>query len=250
MIFATAAMREIDQLMSTLKRLFKQRGWTYRQVGEALRLSEPTVKRMFAGASLTLARLGQLAELLELSIADVMHEAEASRPRLAQLTHAQEAQLVADVKLLLVATCVLNHWSVADIVRTYTLTQAQCVACLLTLDKLRVLELLPGNRIRLQVARNFAWRDQGPIRQFFLAQSLGDFVDNPFEGAADTLTFAHGMLTAEAAAHLRKKLQRLQREFAELHEQSLHAPFEQRHGSGLLIALREWEPQGFEALRR
>jgi transcriptional regulator with XRE-family HTH domain len=243
-------MREIDQLMATVKRQFKSRGWTYKQVGDALQVSEPTVKRMLAGANLTMERLAQVAELLEMSIAELMQEAEAGRPRLAQLTAAQEQQVVADIPLLLVTICVVNHWSLADIVRTYRLTEAQCLGHLLALDKLRLLDLLPGNRIRLQVARNFDWLEHGPIRQFFLAQSLGDFVNSPFESRSEMLTFSHGMLTTDAAAHLRKKLQRLHREFSELHEQSLRAPFEQRHGTGLLMASREWEPKGFEALRR
>lgn len=243
-------MREIDQLMATVKRQFKLRGWTYEQVADALQVSEPTVKRMFTGANLTMERLAQLAALLEMSIAELVQEAEANRPRLEQLTTAQEQQLVSDIGLLLVTICVLNHWSLEDIVRTYRLTEAQCVGHLLALDKLRLLDLLPGNRIRLQVARNFAWRENGPIRRFFLAQSLGDFVNSPFESRSEMLTFSHGMLTTDAAAHLRTKLQRLHREFSELHEQSLRAPFDQRHGTGLLMALREWEPEGFEALRR
>ncbi len=243
-------MKEIHHLMVTIKRQFKLRGWTYQHVAEALKVSEPTVKRMFAGGNLSVGRLAQLAELLEMSMADLLQESEASQPRLEQLTTAQELQVVSDIKLLLVTICVLNHWSLADIVRKYRLTEAQCVGYLLTLDKIRLLELLPGNRIRLQVARNFAWLENGPIRRFFLEQSLGDFVNSPFDSAAEMLTFSHGMLTAGAAGHLRKKLQRLHREFSELHEQSLHAPFEQRHGTGLLMALREWEPKGFEALRR
>lgn len=243
-------MQEIQHLMSTIKRQFKLRGWTYKQLGEALEVSEPTVKRMFTGANLTLDRLAQLAELLEMSMADLMLESESSQQRLEQLTVAQEQQLVSDIRLLLVTICVLNHWSMAEIVNKYQLTEAQCVGHLLTLDKLHLLELLPGNRIRLLVARNFAWLENGPIRRFFLEQSLGDFINSPFNSQTEMLTFSHGMLTREAAEHLRKKLQRLQREFAELHEQSLHAPFTQRHGTGLLMALREWEPQGFEALRR
>jgi len=243
-------MKAIQQLMHTIKRQFKLRGWTYKQLAEALGVSEPTVKRMFTGANLTLDRLQQLAELLEMSMADLMLESENSQPRLEQLTPAQEQQLVSDIKLLLVAICALNHWSMADIVRKYQLTEAQCLAHLLTLDKLHVLELLPGNRIRLLVARNFAWLENGPIRRFFLAQSLGDFINSPFSDKSEMLSFSHGMLTQDAAEQLRKKMHRLQRDFAELHEQSLHAPFAQRHGTGLLIALREWEPQGFEALRR
>ena len=44
--------------------------------------------------------------------------------------------MVADRKLLLVAICALSQWTFEQIVATYTLTEAECVKCLLQLDKL------------------------------------------------------------------------------------------------------------------
>lgn len=243
-------MNEIHRLMTTVKRQLKLRGKTYAQVAKALKLSEPTVKRLFATGNLTVERLAQLAELLDMSLAELIQECETSQPMLEQLTLTQEQELVSDIKFLLVAICVLNHWSLSDIVRKYRYTEAQCLRHLTALDKMRLIELLPGNRIRLLVARNFEWIAEGPIRLFFRQQALGDFVNSPFSSESETLSFSHGMLTPQASAHLQKKLKRLQREFSELHEESLQTPFEQRHGTGLLMALREWEPEGFEALRR
>jgi transcriptional regulator with XRE-family HTH domain len=243
-------MTEIHRLMATLKRQLKLRGITYAQVANALQLSEPTVKRWFSTGNLTVERLTQLAGLLDMSLAELMRECEAGQPMLAQLTLSQEQELVADIRFLLVAICVLNHWSLQDIVSKYRFTEAQCLRHLVALDRMRLIELLPGNRLRLLVARNFEWIAEGPIRLFFRQQALDDFVDSPFSNAAETLSFSHGMLTAQAGAHLQKKLKRLQREFAELHEESLNQPFEQRHGTGLLVALREWEPKGFENLKR
>lgn len=243
-------MTEIHRLMTTLKRQLKLRGITYARVANALQLSEPTVKRLFSTGNLTVERLMQLAGLLDMSLAELMQECEAGQPMLAQLTFAQEQELVADIRFLLVAICVLNHWSLQDIVRKYRFTEAQCLRHLVALDKMRLVELLPGNRLRLLVARNFEWIAEGPIQLFFRQQALDDFVDSPFGNEAETLIFSHGMLTSQAGAHLQKKLKRLQREFAELHEESLNMPFEQRHGTGLLVALREWEPKGFEQLKR
>jgi hypothetical protein len=62
--------------------------------------------------------------------------------------------------------------------------------------------------------------------------------------------FAHGRLTASAEKQFQAKLRRLRQDFSDLHQESLCLPQEQRHGTGLLLAIREWEPQGFEALPR
>ncbi|MNN89831.1 hypothetical protein D3C81_2077010 [compost metagenome] len=58
------------------------------------------------------------------------------------------------------------------------------------------------------------------------------------------------MLTAAALAKLQLEVRRLRQKFAELHEESLAAPLAKRHGTGLLLALREWELGAFTALRR
>jgi transcriptional regulator with XRE-family HTH domain len=148
-------MAEIDQLLATLKRRLKAQGMTYRDLAQALGLSEPSVKRLFASRRLTVDRLVDIANLLGFTLAELAQEAALSESRLHTLNESQERELVADEKLLLVAVCVLNQWTVADIGKTYRLSEAQCVERLIKLDRLRLIHLLPGNRIRLNVARDF-----------------------------------------------------------------------------------------------
>ncbi|MDI9682968.1 hypothetical protein QM334_40580, partial [Burkholderia cenocepacia] len=124
----------------------------------------------------------------------------ASAPRLRVLTEAQEALLVSDEKLLLVAVCAINYWTVQDIVSAYRLTQAECVKYLLMLDRMNVIALLPGDRIRVRVARDFDWLPGGPIRRYFHAHVLDDFLGSRFDGPGETMTFLQGMLTDAAAA--------------------------------------------------
>jgi hypothetical protein len=41
---------------------------------------------------------------------------------------------------------------------------------------MRILDLLPGNRVRLNVARDFDWLPDGPFHRFFRAQGQDDFL--------------------------------------------------------------------------
>ena len=166
------------------------------------------------------------------------------------LTEAQERDLVSDARLLLVAVCVLNQWEIKDIVGTYTLSEAECIQCLLKLDRLRLIQLLPGNRIRLNVARDFDWRPKGPIRSFFQSQGLNDFLHSDFAQGDETMAFSHAMLTESATAKMLTELRKLRQKFAELHEESLAAPLSKRRGTGLLLAMREWEIAAFTDFRR
>lgn len=173
-------MNETIQLTQTIKRQLKIRGLSYRDVASALKVSEPSVKRLFANGRFTVDRLAQLSKLLGLTLAELVQEAADSEPRLKTLSPAQENELVSDLKLLLVTVCALNHWTLDNIVDTYRLSQAECLQSLLRLDRLRLIDLLPGDRVRINVARDFDWLPGGPIRHFFKAQGKLIFSTTPF----------------------------------------------------------------------
>ncbi|MCD2519671.1 helix-turn-helix transcriptional regulator [Massilia sp. G4R7] len=243
-------MSEITQLITTLKRELKRQGKTYRDVGAALGLSEPSVKRLFATEQFTLERLLEVCTLLGLTLAELTQEAGQRHQRIHTLSAAQERELVSDLRLLLVSVCALNHWTMEQMLQVYRLSEADCVQQLVRLDRLALITLLPGNRIRLNVARDFDWLPDGPIRRYFREQGMPDFIDSGFRASSESLDFVHGMLTESARAKLQAELRQLRARFAQLHEESLAAPLPQRRGTGLLLALREWEPSAFAALRR
>lgn len=243
-------MNEIDLLLSTVKRRLKIQGMTYRDLATALGISEASVKRMLATRRLTLDRMLEISHLLGFTLAELTHEAVASESRLRTLTEAQEGELVADEKLLLVTVCVLNHWEIKDILDIYSLSEAECIQRLVKLDRLRLIHLLPGNRIRLNVTRDFDWRTKGPIRSYFLSQGLGDFLRSDFSHGDEAMSFSHAMLTGAAMTKMQAELRKLRQKFSELHEESLAAPLIMRRGTGMFLAMREWEPGAFVNLRR
>jgi len=243
-------MTEVAQLVDTLKRQLKAQAMTYRDVARALGLSEASVKRLFSSERFTVERVAQVGQLLGFTLAELLQESAASAPKLQTLTQAQEAQLVSDPKLLLVAVCAFNHWSLADIITTYRVTRAECVKRLLVLDRMGILALLPGDRIRLLAARNFGWLPHGPIRQFFLKEGMGDFLSSRFDGPDESVDFAHGMLTTAAHAEMHLEVRRLRSRLSALHEESAGAPMDHKRGVGMLVAMRHWEPKSFIELRR
>jgi len=244
-------MNEISTLITTAKRLLKSQGLTYRDVAKALRLSEPSVKRMFATEKFTLERLAQVCELVGFTLAELTQEAAADSQKIRTLTVDQEIALVSDMRLLLTAVCALNHWTVSEIVSAYDLTEVECLRHLITLDRLRMIELLPGNRIRLIIARDFDWLPEGPIRKFFHDQGQDDFLSGSFKETGESLAFVHGMLTDTAFSQLQPELMRLRNRFAELHDGCLSSPLSQKRSASLLLASRRgWEPMAFSNLRK
>lgn len=244
------AMDESDRLIAALKKRLKEQGVTYRQIGLAIKLSEQSVKRLFSTRAFTLARLIQLSSLAGLSLTEVMDEAQQMAAQIRSLSHAQETELIADTSVLLVAVCVLNSWHPSDITKAYRMTKVECLKKLLKLDRLGIITLLPGDRVRLNTARDFAWLQDGPIQTFFRNSEQDDFLKGTFKNDGEQFVFLHGMLTSIAVARVDTLVNKFREEFAALHKESQSAPFHQRHGVGILLAHREWEPRSFAKLRR
>lgn len=243
-------MTEITQLVNTIKRQLKAQGTTYKDIAGALDLSEAAVKRLFASQRFTLERLVQICQLIGYTMAEIMEEASSSTPKISTLTADQETQLVKDPKLLLIAVCVLNHWTVSEIESTYDIAGNALFKRLMLLDRIGMIEVLPANRVRLLVKRDFDWFPEGPIYRFFLKQGLNDFLNGPFNQKNDTMAFTHGMLTEDAVNQFHIEVRRLKDKLAALHMESLGAPLSQKRGTGLLIAMKEWEFLAFRQLRR
>jgi DNA-binding Xre family transcriptional regulator len=246
-------MTEITQLLKTIKYQLKQQAKTYRDVAAALNLSEASIKRMFSESSdapITLDRIVEISHFLGFSLAELAQEASLSNAKLTTLTTAQEKELVSDSVLLMVAVCAVNHWSMTDILSVYKLSETECLKHLLKLDQLRLITLLPGNRIRLNISRDFDWLPGGPIRDYFRKEGMPDFLNSRFHHEMENFTFTHGMLTEEASNKLQTELRQLKRKFAELHAESLQSPLKKRHGIGVLMAMRPWEPISFSKLRK
>jgi transcriptional regulator with XRE-family HTH domain len=243
-------MSQTEHLVATLKRLLKARGCTYQQVAEHLGLSEPSVKRQFSRQSFRLETLESICDLIKLDLAELVQAAEDSHADVHQLSAEQEADLVSDPRRLLVAVCVLNHMTLAQIVANYRLSKAEGVAQLLRLDRLQLIRLLPENRVKLKIARDFGWRPDGPIQRFFRERVQTDFLDANFQYAGEFLRFQHAMLTPAANLRFQQRLLRLLQEFAEFHKDCVMAPADERYGTSLLLAMRPWELAAFESLRR
>ena len=145
-------------VFEALKAHYRARGLTYRDVALSLKLSEATVKRIFSARDCTLARLEQLCAVAQVELADVARGGPRNQNLLTRLTEKQEQEIVNDIKLLIVAVCAMGNMRFEQIVESYAITKAQCVALLARLDKIGFLELQPNNtqiRRNLIVAQGF-----------------------------------------------------------------------------------------------
>ena len=243
-------MQQTEAIVEALKRALKARGITYAQAAQTLGLSEPSVKRLFATGSFTLERLEQVCELARTSIGELARAAEGDKDEVSQLTAEQERAIMADPKLLLVALCALNHLTLEQIVQAYALSKTECIALLVKLDRIKLLELLPNNRIKLRVTRAFSWLPNGPIQQYFKARAQREYFASPFDRAGEVMLLVNGMLSKASSEQMIARLRRIANEFAEMHHADAHLPLGERRPASLIVAIRPWELEEMRALRR
>lgn len=243
-------MAQSTALVEVLKRELKARGVRYADIARHLRLSEASVKRMFSRHDFTLSRLDDICGYAGIDFSDLARSLAREESLISRLTPEQEREIVSDRKLFLVAVCALNHVTFGEIVEKYDLTEAECVQLLTRLDRLKFIELQPGNRIRLLVSRTFGWLPDGPIQRFFNEQAHNEYFRSRFDRADEFMLVVNGMLSTQSSAAVVDRLKRVAREFSELHSADVRLPLEQRSAMSVLVALRHWELDAFAALRR
>ncbi|MDH3761334.1 MAG: helix-turn-helix transcriptional regulator [Gammaproteobacteria bacterium] len=243
-------MSQTRPLIDTLKQELRKQRLTYKQVSEALDLSETSVKRLFSEEAFSIKRLEKVCELLQLSISDLVYLMEQSIELTTELTRGQEEELVSDIKLLLVAMLLVNKLKFSDILLVYDISETDGIRLLARLDRMKIIELQPGNRVKLMISRNFQWIPGGPIQQFFERRVQQEFLNSSFNGAGEYRVFISGMISKSANSEIIKKMQHLAREMSEMSDESESLPLDERYGTSLMMAMRPWEIKVFEDLRR
>lgn len=243
-------MSETSAIVQTLKKLLRTANVTYADVAAALDLSESSVKRLFSDQDFSLKRLDQVCQLMNMEISDLMRQLDEGKQHIESLSLDQEQLLVSDLKLLVVASCAMNHWSFSEITTRYTISEAELIQCLAKLDKLQMIELLPKNKIKLLIAPHFNWIKNGPIQRYFESQVQTDFLNSSFTNKGELRLFTTGMLSRNSNATLLKRMERLAQEFRQFHNEDSSLPLEKRFGTSMVVAIRPWELTAFESLRR
>jgi transcriptional regulator with XRE-family HTH domain len=233
-------MTGTHQIVDTLKRLLKARGLTYAELARRLGLSHASVKRLFSAQTFTLARLAQVCRVLEIDFFDLARlargRAEASR----ELTERQEAALARDAKLLGVFYLLLSDWIADEILAAYDLRATELTRLLAQLDRLRLIELLPHNRVRVRAPKLVQLRPGGPIHRAHGKRVVDEFIAAEFDRVGGHFRFEYRELSKASYALMQRRLDRLAAEFLELAELDAAMAPKRRETIGLLLAMRPW----------
>lgn len=229
---------EAQAVVQVLRRHLRREGWTARRLAAHFSIGEATAKRWLAGKALTVERLAALAGLCGLSLADLAREAAAPEAGLAQeLTLAQERALSSDVFLAFLFMTVLGGNDPREVAGDFAVPTEEMESALLRLERLALIDRLPGGRVRPLVDRAIVWR-KTPMRALFEAQMKPQFLAMDF--AREDAVYASEImkLSAQGAAMLAELIEKHRREVQALAEEDRHAAHLPRRWYGMLCAAR------------
>jgi len=236
-------------LLSGIKAVLRARNLTYRELARSIGVSEATVKRDLSRGNFSLKRLDQICSSLDITLNELTQPHEGLE-LVTQMSEAQEIALANHPKILLVTYLLLNDWKFQDIVSAFQMDENELIDILLRLDRLKIIEYRPPHRMRKLTARNFSWRKDGPVHNFFVTRFAPEYFRSGFEGAGDAFRFVGGTLSAESLARFKASLERLAIEFEELARHDARLPLARRDGCSAILSVRSWEFSEFARLRR
>jgi DNA-binding Xre family transcriptional regulator len=237
-------------IVQSIRAHLRSKGTTYRELAQALGVSEPTIKRNLGRGEFTLRRLDEICDVLDVSLADLVQGHQPESSQLSRLSEKQERALVRDRRLLLLTYLLVNDWSLVEITATFAFSENDLISVLLRLDALGIIEYRPPKRVRKLTARNFSWRTDGPVHAFFLERVVPEFLGGPFDADGDNLHFIGATLSPASRLRVKAAIRKLVEDFEAMARQDARLPLAVRDGCSALLAFRGWELSDFTRLRR
>ena len=115
---------------------------------------------------------------------------------------------------------------------------------------MRLIELLPGNRVKALIASNFSWHPSGPIEQYFRKEVQGPFFDADFTEDGCLRLVKNGDISAVARQQILERLHHIGQMFDDTVREERKLPLDQRQGTTMVLALRHWMFDAFSKLER
>ncbi len=240
--------RQLPQLMRTLRQVLRGNGLTIRAIAERMDVSEATVKRWFQGQGLGADRLEELCELAGLRFTELAELAHGPPRELAhQLTLAQEQALTESTFLSFLFFMIMSGWPPYDLHDDFDVPLKEIEEQLTRLERLALIDRLPGGRVRSRIDRRVAWR-RGPMRQHFEQHMKRQFMEIDFGDPNAIYTAETAKLSASGVAQLEELLQRFRLDAQKLADDDRRHSLLARQWTMVLVAVRPLDVTRLRAL--
>lgn len=232
--------RQSRMLKNVLKQQIRLRGLRYKDVADQLGVSEITVKRYLNTGRLSLEVAEDIATCIGLSLIELAEIAKAEgAPDALDLELQQEAALASDYALALMRLMLYSGMTVLEIMSEYEVDEPTIVSLLTRLDRLKFIELLPGNRVRIPGSRYVEWKPGGPIRRTIEHDIRSHFVKMDFANTEEFFGYETVRLSRASIKQLEEHMRQLVRQVRILQHVDQSVSGSEKHWHTVLVAQRK-----------
>jgi len=158
---------ECKKIQKTLKTLMKAKKATYESMAKALKTSPATIKRRLNGDDLTLKQVKDLASSLSVSFYEIIELSKVIKREAHLFTPEQEKLLSADFKIKMLFRHILGGVIFSEIKSILKFSEKELRNHARDLEKVGLVQLLPGDRFVLQVHYPFRWQPNGALQKTY-----------------------------------------------------------------------------------
>ena len=194
------------QALQIIKNKAKSLGLTQSELATKLGVSLPTIKRWYGGGTITLESLQLVVNEVGLTLAEVFSSLEQSTAKTFHYTKEQERFLSEHPDYLAYFDNLLRGLNPSQIQKKFRMSERKSIQYLSKLDKLKLIEWLPKNKIKLLVNGEPTWRVGGELDARLRNDIFKNFIEK--EQRSDAHFFLHDYLP-EDRNEIARKIQEL-----------------------------------------
>lgn len=167
--------------MSVLRSRAKSLGLRQDELAKQLGISLPTIKRWFAGRGVTFESVLMLLETLDMNLSDVEEMASLESTRTFSYTTEQEEFFAARPQYLAYFDHLLAGLSPTAIAHKFCLSNRSTSKYLSALDRLKLIEHWPRDRVKMKTKGEPAWQKNGPLSRSLKDKAVAEFTSSAKE---------------------------------------------------------------------
>jgi len=156
-------MTEYQVAMSSIKESLRRRKLTYRELAIQLKLSESGVKKILTAEDGSFQRVVEICAVLGISITELLAGKNEAIREVSYSEAQQEYFLRNPLAFSFYWLLVYERRGVSDAQSISGVTERDRFSVLRKLDQMQLLELLPGDRIRVPSVEQIRWVGGGPL---------------------------------------------------------------------------------------
>lgn len=159
----SSAKSEYRQIAAALQRVIKGRKITYEELGKRLGISSRTVKRIIKGDDYSISKLAEVCDCIGIRFFDLMQLAHEEKEESFQLTKEQEEFFASSPQHYKFLTELIRKKKLQEIRDQNNITRKDTDRYLRDLEKMGILERLPGEDYKLKVRGGHNFISNGPL---------------------------------------------------------------------------------------